>query len=181
VTGRPALAARISNVDREHDLAWLETDDPAEPPTISVGLLHVGQQMIFAGRPQGVKRISVFPGMVSAVGTDLVNRPRCQLIQIAGMINNGNSGGPLVDVDSRAVVGIVTAKYVPLLMQIDKLTRALGEIPQFPSSVALGGIDFARFVNLTINSMWQIAAVLRLVQVGTGWAVPARYFANARG
>jgi S1-C subfamily serine protease len=98
------------------------------------------------------------------------------LIQIAGMINNGNSGGPLIDVVSRAVVGMVTAKYVPLLMEIEQLARGLKEIPQFPSSVGLGDIDFAKFVNLTVQSMWQLAAVLRLVQVGTGWAVPARYF-----
>jgi S1-C subfamily serine protease len=177
-TGRPATAAAVVAIDTEHDLALLSTEDPTGPPETSTVLPPVGKQVVFAGLPQGVKRISVFPGMVSAVGNDLVRYPRCQLIQISGMINNGNSGGPLLDVDSSAVVGMITAKYVPLLVQIDELARGLKAIPQFPSSVGIGDIDFAKFVNLTIQSMWKLAAVLRLVQVGTGWAVPARYFAR---
>ncbi len=181
MTGRPPTEANLARVDRDHDLAFLETEEPTNPPSISTTLPRVGQQVVFGGRPQGVRCISAFPGMVSAVGHDLLTRPRCQLIQIAGMINNGNSGGPLIDVDTGAVVGMVTAKYVPLLMQIDELARRLKAIPQFPSSVGLGGIDFANFVNLTVQSMWQLAAVLRLVQVGTGWAMPARYFSRVGG
>jgi len=176
--GRPAVEATVVAIDTDHDLALLSSDEPARPPAISTVLPSVGQQVLFAGRPQGVRSISVFPGMVSAAGNELVRYPRCQLIQIAGMINNGNSGGPLLDVESCAVVGMVTAKYVPLLLQIDGLARGVKAIPQFPSSVGIGEIDFAKFVNLTIQSMWKLAAVLRLVQVGTGWAVPARHFAR---
>jgi hypothetical protein len=76
---------------------------------------------------------------------------------------------------------MVTAKYVPLLQEIDRLTLALAAIPQFPRDVVIGTIDFSAFVNVTIKSMWQLGAVLRLVQVGTGWAVPAKYFALVGG
>ena len=76
------------------------------------------------------------------------------------------------------MIGVVTAKYVPLLTEIDKLTETLEGIPQLPSDVRIAQIDFASFVNLTIRSMWQLGAVLRLVQVGTGWAVPARHFSE---
>ena len=76
------------------------------------------------------------------------------------------------------MIGVVTAKYVPLLAEIDKLTGTLENIPQLPSNVAIGNVDFSKFVNLTIQSMWQIGAVLRLVQVGTGWAVPAKFFSK---
>ena len=102
------------------------------------------------------------------------------MVQIAGMINNGNSGGPLLDANG-AILGVITAKYVPLLREIDRLRQDLEKIPQFPRDVAIGQIDFSAFVNLTIKSMWQIAAVLRLVQVGTGWVVPSKFFDRVGG
>jgi len=91
------------------------------------------------------------------------------------MINNGNSGGPLFDGVSGRLLGVITAKYVPLLQQIDRMVQDFEKIPQFPSAVGVQGVDFGRFVNLTIKSLWQVAAVLRLVQVGTGWAIPSKY------
>lgn len=163
--------AKILAVDSSVDLATLDTTESASPPAAQDRFPEVGEQLIFAGSPQGVARPSVFPAMVSATGSGLLALPRCDLIQIAGMVNNGNSGGPLLN-SAGEVLGVITAKYVPLLREIDKLRQDLGAIPQFPRDVAIGQIDFSAFVNLTIRSMWQLAAVLRLVQVGTGWAVP---------
>ena len=168
--------AVLGQVDEAHDLARLESNDHQHAPSIDIALPQVGQQVVFAGMPQGIARASAFPGMVSGVGDNLLAQPRCQLVQVAGMINNGNSGGPLVDTTDNSVIGIITAKYVPLLREIDGLAQQLEAIPQFPRDVAIGQIDFSAFVNVTIRSMWQIAAVLRLVQVGTGWAIPAQYF-----
>lgn len=171
--------ASVEVVNQRYDLARLSApDDDIQPPMIQREMPQLGQKLIFAGKPQGVAQISVFPGLVSALGSGLLSRPRCELIQIAGMMNNGNSGGPLLDAENSAVLGVITAKYVPLLREIDRLSQILEEIPQFPSNVAIGDIDFSRFVNLTIGSMWQLATVLRLVQVGTGWSIPAQYFAQ---
>ncbi len=150
------------------------------PAALQSALPQVGEQLISAGSPRGVSVPSVFPAMVSAIGTRLVTFPRCELIQVAGMINNGNSGGPLLNSASE-VVGVITAKYVPLLAEVDKLASGLEQIPQFPSDVAIGSIDFGQFVNLTVRSMWQLAAVLRLVQVGTGWAVPSKFVESLGG
>lgn len=169
--------ATVGSVARHQDLARLEApDDTAEAPIVSKELPEIGLNVIFAGQPQGIRRPAIFPGLVADSGKGLISQPRCEVIQVAGMINNGNSGGPLLDIPEGRVIGIVTAKYVPLLQEIDKLTRALEQIPQFPSDVGIGSIDFSKFVNLTISSMWQMGAVLRLVQVGTGWAVPAKFF-----
>lgn len=172
--------AKVLAIDESVDLACIEAAETIEPSKAEENFPRVGEQVVFAGSPQGVKRSSVFPGMISAVGAGLISSPRCEIVQIAGMINNGNSGGPLLDAKG-AVLGIITAKYVPLLREIDKLTQDLEKIPQFPRDVAIGQVDFSAFVNLTIRSMWQMAAVLRLVQVGTGWAVPTRYFDRVGG
>ena len=166
----------VGEIDFLHDIATIETGINEKAPKICTSLPNLGRNVIFAGQPQGISKPSVFPGMVSGVGSDLLSRPRCELIQISGMVNNGNSGGPVLDTETNKVIGVITSKYVPLLQEIDKLTEMLEEIPQFPSDVGIGNIDFARFVNLTISSMWQLGAVLRLVQVGTGWAVPVQYF-----
>lgn len=170
--------ATLRQVDEPYDLARLESNDRQQAPSIDTVLPQVGKEIVFAGLPQGLARASVFPGMVSAVGDRLLSQPRCQLVQVAGMINNGNSGGPLLDAAESRVIGIITAKYVPLLREIDRLAQQLEAIPQFPRDVSIGQIDFSAFVNVTIRSMWQIAVVLRLAQVGTGWAVPAQYFAR---
>ncbi len=178
--GGASYESTLLSLDAAFDLATLEAREDAAPAHARSELPQVGESVIFAGSPQGVARSSVFPGMVSAVGAGLISFPKCDVVQIAGMINNGNSGGPLLDRNG-AVLGVITAKYVPLLREIDKLRQDLEQIPQFPRNVGIGGVDFSAFVNMTVKSMWQIAAVLRLVQVGTGWAVPATYFSKVGG
>ena len=147
--------ATVSKVSRPHDLACLDAPtDTASEANIDTSTTTIGMAILFAGQPQGVRRPAVFPGIVSDTGTKLISKPRCEMIQLAGMINNGNSGGPVLDAAQGHVVGVVTAKYVPLLAEIDKLTGALENIPQLPSNVAIGDVDFSKFVNLTIQSMW---------------------------
>ena len=178
--GGSRYESTVEKVHEGNDLASLKTSEADAPPVAAATMPEVGEQVVFAGLPQGLAKASVFPGIVSATGTGLLRRPRCELVQIAGMINNGNSGGPVLN-EVGELVGVVTAKYVPLLQAIERLTRDLAAIPQFPREVIIGSVDFSKFVNVTIKSMWQLAAVLRLVQVGTGWAVPAKYFSLVGG
>jgi len=180
-TSGTSREASILDVQRTYDLALLECKEDIVKPEIQTDLPEIGLAVVFAGMPAGLLKISVFPGMVSQVGGALIPRPKCEMIQIAGMVNNGNSGGPLFNASNGEILGIVTAKYVPLLQEINKLNETLSQIPQFPSSVGIGEIDFARFVNLTLGSIQQVSAVLRLVQVGTGWAVPSNMFTNLKG
>ena len=110
--------AKVSAIDAPSDLATIETTESVEPSIANEDLPELGEYVVFAGLPQGVARSSVFPGIVSNVGVGLVSFPRCEVIQVAGMINNGNSGGPLLDANG-AVLGIISAKYVPLPREID--------------------------------------------------------------
>ena len=87
-------AATVGAVSRQHDLASLNApSDNAPAPNIEFDPVKIGRAVIFAGQPQGIRRPAVFPGIVSDTGTKLISKPRCEMIQLAGMINNGNSGG----------------------------------------------------------------------------------------
>lgn len=88
-------------------------------PTIPIGAsnsLKVGQTVLAIGDPLGAYPGSVTVGIVSAlnrsvsVADDLTGQPRdlTGLVQTDAAINQGNSGGPLIDA-SGAVVGIVNA------------------------------------------------------------------------
>jgi S1-C subfamily serine protease len=169
VSGKPA---QVEGVLGDIDLAILSADEREVSETGSMGSLKVGDPLMFAGYPTGVAGPSVFSGILSAQGEGLVDFPRCRLLQVNGMINAGNSGGPLFKVGSKSVVGIITAKYVPLLREIENLRSILRSIPQFPSEVAVGQVDFSKFVNLTVHALRSVSGSLLLVQVGTGYAVP---------
>jgi len=114
--------AELVSVDESYDLASLKIGEGKQPSKGSSELPEVGEQVIFAGQPAGVAKLSVFPGMTSAAGPGLLSKPSCDLIQIAGMVNNGNSGGPLVNAEGK-ILGVITAKYVPLLCSVRSISR----------------------------------------------------------
>ena len=169
VNGRPAS---IRAIHENIDLAVLAADEQETAQLEKSESLQPGDQLMFSGFPTGVLAPSLFSGTLSAHGENLAQYPRCRLLQINGMINLGNSGGPVFRVGSQAVIGVITAKYVPLLQEIDKLRDILRNIPQFPSEVGIGQVDFSRFVNLTTRALLSISGSLRLVQVGIGYAIP---------
>lgn len=169
VDGRPA---RIVSIHRDIDLALISGDEEETSRLEESTSLQLGEQLMFSGFPTGVLGPSLFSGVLSAHGENLAKHPRCRLLQINGMINLGNSGGPVLRVGSQAVVGVITAKYVPLLQEIDNLRDILRRIPQFPTEVGIGQVDFSRFVNLTTRALLSISGSLRLVQVGIGYAIP---------
>ena len=166
-------AAQIQSLHEDIDLAILSTNESETSQLGDSRILEIGDQVMFAGYPIGVLGPSVFSGMLSAHGEALIQYPRCRVLQISGMINLGNSGGPLLPVGSQEVVGVITAKFVPLLQEIDKLRDILRQIPQLPNGqVGIAGVDFSRFFNLTMQALLTVSGSLRLVQVGTGYAVP---------
>jgi serine protease Do len=92
--------------DRGHDLALVKIDAKNLKP-LPLGNsdeLKVGQQIAALGHPQGLEH-SVVAGVLSG-RRELEGIP---MLQIAMPIEQGNSGGPVLDLQGR-VVGIVTMK-----------------------------------------------------------------------
>lgn len=169
VNGRQS---QVASLFPDIDLAVLTCDEKEPSRFGTTKDLDIGSPLMFSGFPAGVTGPSLFTGILSAHGEGLVEFPKCRVLQINGMINAGNSGGPVFKVGGTEVIGVVTAKNVPLLKEIDNLRDILRNIPQFPSEVGIGNVDFSKFVNLTMRALRSVSGSLRLVQVGIGYAVP---------
>ncbi len=110
---RRVLPAKLIGVDKLTDLAVIKID-AKDLPSISWGdstKLHPGQTVLAFGSPFGYFQFSVTRGIVSALNrpnpyTDDPRKPGAY-IQTDAAINQGNSGGPLVNAHGE-LVGINT-------------------------------------------------------------------------
>jgi len=141
--------------------------------------LSVGEQVVFLGFPFGTNQMTAHIGYVSSIHEE----NRVEIIQIDGSVNGGNSGGPLLDLKSGKVVGIVTSACVGFLVkQFDELIGTLRENQkvleqaQASGSVKLLGIDPLDGLKKSQVAMEQIAMNLKQsANVGIGYAYSSNY------
>src|SRR5690606_35738221 len=104
------LPAKLVGADEKTDLAVLKVEVEGELPFVEFGdsdTADVGDWVMAIGNPFGLGG-SVTIGIVSARNRDIQSGPYDQFIQTDAAINQGNSGGPLFDMDGN-VIGINTA------------------------------------------------------------------------
>lgn len=105
------MQAREVGHDESTDLAVLEINGKHTVyPVVDVGdsdALRVGEMVVAIGSPFSLQS-SVTMGIVSQKGRRMQVLPYEDFIQTDAAINEGNSGGPLIDVDGR-LVGINAA------------------------------------------------------------------------
>lgn len=111
--GRSYTDVKLVGFDEEKDLAVIKVDAHLLP-TAEFGdsdALSVGDTVYAIGNPLGVElRGTLTDGIVSAINRDVsVDGVKMTLIQTNAALNNGNSGGPLINVYGQ-VVGINTMK-----------------------------------------------------------------------
>jgi serine protease Do len=117
--------------DQENDLAALAVERPGQiaAPVADSGQVRVGQLVIAMGHPLGVEHALTI-GIVS--GLPEPDDPR-DMIRADILLNPGNSGGPLADVQGRIiginamVVGPGVALAVPSHVVVAFLARASGK------------------------------------------------------
>jgi serine protease Do len=100
------LAAALIGSDPATDIAVLRIDTPGiEPlPLGDSDVLRVGQQVFAVGNPYGLDE-SVTRGIVSAKGRQMSSDSAIEHIQHDAAVNQGNSGGPLLNVRGE-IIGI---------------------------------------------------------------------------
>jgi serine protease Do len=104
------IPAKLVGVERRVDLAVLDIDvENLQPlPFADSDRVRVGDYAVAIGNPFGLSN-TVTAGIVSAVGREVTSEVPgyADFIQTDASINQGNSGGPLVDLEGR-VIGINT-------------------------------------------------------------------------
>jgi serine protease Do len=100
------LPARLVGDDALSDIAILKIEAEGLRP-LSFGdsdLVRVGQMVIAVGNPLGLEE-TVTQGIISAKGRRAASEAANEFFQTDAAINQGNSGGPLVDMRGR-IIGI---------------------------------------------------------------------------
>ena len=106
--------ATVVGVDAQTDLALLKIDAGRPLPAVQFGdsdRAEVGDWVVAVGNPFGLGG-TVTAGIISARSRNIDAGPYDDFLQIDAPINQGNSGGPLFDLDGR-VIGVNTAIFSP--------------------------------------------------------------------
>ncbi len=108
---------KIIGKDDRLDLAIVKIKSRKKLPVAVLGdsdKMKVGNWVLAVGSPFGLEQ-TVTAGIVSAIrqSVHIENRTYKELIQTDAAINQGNSGGPLVNIEGK-VIGINTAIYAPM-------------------------------------------------------------------
>lgn len=104
--------AYLIGADEYSDIAVLKIEaDGLQPVQLGDSdEVEVGQAAVAIGNPTGQLMGTVTVGVISGVDRDiLINNHVMTLLQTDAAINEGNSGGPLID-ESGSVVGVISAK-----------------------------------------------------------------------
>jgi S1-C subfamily serine protease len=159
--------AKVLVADRADDLAMIQIDPKKKVPFLKLGdsdALQVGQKVLAIGNPFGFSG-TLTTGIVSSLGREIRNESSTLegLVQTDAAINEGNSGGPLLDSQGN-VIGINTAILAPsggnigigFAMQIN---RAKAMLEDFRVGKSFGR---PRFGASTVYIAGDLAAELKL-------------------
>ena len=122
--------ARLVGYDSDEDLAVLKLENASGLPTAEFGdsdLAVVGDTVYAIGNPLGIElRGTLTQGIISAIDRPVTMEGRVMtLLQTTAALNNGNSGGPLIN-EYGQVIGINTLKMSNTLSDTSATVEGLG-------------------------------------------------------
>lgn len=141
--------------------------------------LSIGERIVFLGFPFGMPQLTSHIGYISSIH----EKNGVEIVQIDGSVNGGNSGGPLLDLKTGEVAGIITRAVTGMIEeQFNQLIKALKnnqavlEAVTRTGGMKIKGIDPLRAISASQAAMEQIAWNLhRSANVGIGYAYSAKY------
>lgn len=137
--------------------------------------INIGQDCFFLGFPLSSDNLSIHSASISSKSKS--TETNVKSIQIDASVNNGNSGGPLLDYETGKIIGIITLKKTGFTQQFEELNasfkeniKAIKAIPE-GSRVHIMGIDPLRsFEIIQIQLEHLCVEISRTANVGIGYA-----------
>lgn len=135
-TGIRTVAVTNVVAETNSDLVLLMPAEPISAPCLPITtnlVFKIGSQVCTWGFPGGYSGLSplLSAGYLSGVQWDnLTNGVRRPTLVVNAAFNGGNSGGPLIDVESGAVIGVVTSKLAPVPKEIEVMIDGLSKNSQ---------------------------------------------------
>ena len=123
--------ATILASDLDHDLAVLKPATPiaASPLQISTNNdFKVGAQVSTWGFPAGYFGLSPMLSVGYLAGIDAAQLPGGKIVRqwvVNAAFNGGNSGGPLIHIETGSVFGVVSSKLAPISPEAASILQAL--------------------------------------------------------
>ncbi len=160
------------------DYAIFNLDWPEFDPIPSLNLcardeFNIGQSIVLFGYQFGQPNLSIHSGILAS--RFIINEVK--FLQLDASINQGNSGGPLINPNASEVIGIVTRKMTGLTRQFDELLRSFNHNIQTLEQASKGGriqmfgIDPIEGMKISQTQMAKISLeIKRSANVGVGYA-----------
>ncbi len=134
---------------------------------------NIGQPIALFGYQFGQPNLSMHSGILAS----RFMSAKIKYLQLDASINQGNSGGPLVDPNTSEIIGIVTRKMTGLTKQFDELLKSFEQNIQTLGQASRGGriqmfgIDPIEGMKISQTQMAKISLEIKnSANVGIGFA-----------
>jgi S1-C subfamily serine protease len=162
--------------ENNHDFAILNITQLAQQSLYQFQLespeaKRVGEPAVILGYPLEHRNLVCHLGIISSFYTKGTTR----VIQLDASVNQSNSGGPVLDINSGKVIGVVTRKGTGLSNLFDQLTRVFDKnvaaLQAAKGVMSMSGVDPVGAIIAGQHQMKALTAeIQRSANVGIGYA-----------
>ena len=137
--------------------------------------IEKGTEILFSGYPHGIPHLLVNRGIVSGTLNE-------HSFYLDGIVNGGNSGGPIIDISDFSLIGIVTQRRFlggnELHNMGEEVHHLLGQINQMKQgiSVQFGPVNLGSFMSVVSRSIELCNIVIQQnsnTGIGIGFTIEA--------
>jgi hypothetical protein len=153
------------------DLSWAEFTALPSLELAQALPIEIGDPIALFGYQFDQPNLSVHAGVLAS----RFEQSGVKYLQLDASVNQGNSGGPLIDPVSGLVIGIVTRKATGLTRQFDSLLDSfdqnINSLSRARSLMSMAGVDPVEALQVSQMQMKQVSLeIRRSANVGIGYA-----------
>lgn len=135
---------------------------------------NIGQKCCLLGYPFGQDHLSIHECIISSI----YQRAGIDVYQLDGSVNNGNSGGPLIELETGKIIGIVSRKENGLNELFGELKNAIQNNYKIAKhafehgcNINVGGFNVVEAISISFADLDRlIPCIERSANVGIGYA-----------